>query len=266
MSDLVQFTTDKDVAIITINNPPVNALSRGVPEGIEAAIARINSDDSIKAAVLIGGGKTFIAGADINMFVEMTSGKGGKIDLLPTLLKIEDCRKPVVVALHGNALGGGLEVAQACHYRADRSGHSRGAAGSESRNHSRRGRHAAFAASCWHRESRRDVHHGQAGNGGRGARSRNRRQDRRGRLAGGRNRICARNRRQAGAQDARAHRETWHARAECTHLCRRARNRPQEAARPPRAARGHRRNRSRYQAALRQRLPGRSAAFRQMPV
>jgi 3-hydroxyacyl-CoA dehydrogenase len=117
MSELVQFSTDKDIAIITINNPPVNALGHGVPEGIEAAIARINSDDSIKAAVLIGAGKTFIAGADINMFVEMTSGKGGRIDLLPTLLKIEDCRKPVVVALHGNALGGGLEVAQACHYR-----------------------------------------------------------------------------------------------------------------------------------------------------
>jgi len=117
MSELVQFTTDKDVAIITINNPPVNALSRGVPEGIEEAIARINQDNAIRAAVLIGGGRTFIAGADINMFVEMTSGRGGRVDLLPTLLKMEDCRKPVVVAIHGNALGGGLEVAQACHYR-----------------------------------------------------------------------------------------------------------------------------------------------------
>src|SRR6202041_110689 len=59
----------------------------------------------------------FIAGADINMFVQMTSGKGGQINLLPTLLRIENCSKPVVVAIHGNALGGGLEVAQACHYR-----------------------------------------------------------------------------------------------------------------------------------------------------
>jgi len=117
MSELVHYTTDKDVAIITIDNPPVNALGRGVPEGIESGIERANNDDAIKAAVLIAAGKTFIAGADINMFVEMTSGKGGKIDLLPLLLKIEDCRKPVVVALHGNALGGGLELAQACHYR-----------------------------------------------------------------------------------------------------------------------------------------------------
>jgi 3-hydroxyacyl-CoA dehydrogenase len=117
MSDLVQLSKEGDVAVITINNPPVNALGAGVPEGIEAAIAEIQTDRSVKAAVLIGGGKTFIAGADINMFVQMTSGKGGRINLLPTLLKIEDCTKPVVVAIHGNALGGGLEVAQACHYR-----------------------------------------------------------------------------------------------------------------------------------------------------
>jgi 3-hydroxyacyl-CoA dehydrogenase len=117
MSDLVELSRQGDVAVITINNPPVNALSAGVPEGIEAAIAEIQKDPGVKAAVLIGGGKTFIAGADINMFVEMTSGRGGRINLLPTLLKMEDCAKPVVVAIHGNALGGGLEVAQACHYR-----------------------------------------------------------------------------------------------------------------------------------------------------
>src|SRR5271154_1932866 len=117
MSELVQLSKVGDVAVITINNPPVNALSPGVPEGIEKVIAEIEKDASVKAAVLIGGGRTFIAGADINMFVQMTSGKGGRINLLPTLLKIEDCSKPVVVAIHGNALGGGLEVAQACHYR-----------------------------------------------------------------------------------------------------------------------------------------------------
>ena len=117
MSELVQLSKDGDIAVITINNPPVNALSPGVPEGIEKAIAEIEKDASVKAAVLIGGGRTFIAGADINMFVQMTSGKGGRINLLPTLLRIENCSKPVVVAIHGNALGGGLEVAQACHYR-----------------------------------------------------------------------------------------------------------------------------------------------------
>src|SRR5271154_3551568 len=117
MSELVQLSKVGDVAVITINNPPVNALSPGVPEGIEKVIAEIEKDASVKAAVLIGGGRTFVAGADINMFVQMTSGKGERVSLLPLLLKIEDCSKPVVVAMHGNALGGGLEIAQACHYR-----------------------------------------------------------------------------------------------------------------------------------------------------
>jgi len=118
MSDLVRLTKEQDVAVITIDNPPVNALSPGVPEGIVAAIEQIQNDPSVKAAVLIGAGKTFIAGADIKEFVKLTSGqRQGEIGILPHLLKIEDSRKPVVVAIHGNALGGGLEVAQACHYR-----------------------------------------------------------------------------------------------------------------------------------------------------
>jgi 3-hydroxyacyl-CoA dehydrogenase len=118
MSDLVRYSKQDDVGVITIENPPVNALSPGVPEGIAAAIVEIEKDPSVKAAVLIGGGKTFIAGADIKEFVKLTSGEHrGEIGILPFLLKIEDCTKPIVVAIHGNALGGGLEVAQACHYR-----------------------------------------------------------------------------------------------------------------------------------------------------
>ena len=118
MSDLVQLTTDNGIAIITIHNPPVNALSPGVPEGIAEAIEKINSDTSIQAAVLIGGGRTFIAGADIKEFGKITSGKtAGTLDLPTVLLRIEDCRKPVVIAIHGTAFGGGLEVAMAGHYR-----------------------------------------------------------------------------------------------------------------------------------------------------
>lgn len=117
MSEPVRVSKDKDVAIITIDNPPVNAISPAVQEGIESAIEQINSDASVKAAVLIGAGKTFIAGADINEFVKMTSGKTPRTNFLPALLRIEDCRVPVVVAIHGNALGGGLEIAMACHYR-----------------------------------------------------------------------------------------------------------------------------------------------------
>jgi 3-hydroxyacyl-CoA dehydrogenase len=118
MSDLVQLTKDNGIAIITINNPPVNALSPGVPEGIAAAIEQIDKDESVKAAVLIGGGKTFVAGADIKEFGKITSGKpGAGIELTAFLLKIEDCRVPVVMAIHGSAFGGGLELAMSGHYR-----------------------------------------------------------------------------------------------------------------------------------------------------
>jgi 3-hydroxyacyl-CoA dehydrogenase len=117
MNDLVQLTKENDVAVITINNPPVNALSPGVPEGISEALDLIAQDDGVKAVVLIGGGRTFVAGADIKEFGKMTSGKSRGAGLLPLLLKIEDSSKPVIVAIHGTAFGGGLELAMAGHYR-----------------------------------------------------------------------------------------------------------------------------------------------------
>ena len=117
MTDLVQLTKDNGIAVITINNPPVNALSPGVPEGISNALDQVAKDDSVKAAVLIGGGRTFVAGADIKEFGKMTSGKPRGAGLLPLLLKIEDSSKPVVIAIHGTAFGGGLELAMAGHYR-----------------------------------------------------------------------------------------------------------------------------------------------------
>ncbi len=118
MSDLVQLTKEDGIAVITINNPPVNALSPGVPEGISEAIAQIGRDEGIRAAVLIGGGRTFIAGADIKEFAKITSGTGKQdVGLLPLLLQIENSRKPVVMAIHGTAFGGGLELAMSGHYR-----------------------------------------------------------------------------------------------------------------------------------------------------
>jgi len=117
MGDLVQFTQSGNIGVITINNPPVNALSPGVPEGISESIDQLQKDDRLKAAVLIGGGSTFIAGADIKELAKMASGKPRGAGLLPLLSRIEDCRKPVVAALHGTALGGGMEIAMACHYR-----------------------------------------------------------------------------------------------------------------------------------------------------
>ena len=118
MNDLVNQTRDGEIGVITINNPPVNALSPGVPEGIEEAIDVYCKDPSIKAIVLIGGGRTFIAGADIKEFGKITSGEksldGGMRRLFPTL---ENCSKPIIAAIHGTALGGGLETALCCHYR-----------------------------------------------------------------------------------------------------------------------------------------------------
>jgi 3-hydroxyacyl-CoA dehydrogenase len=118
MSDLVQLTIDNGIAIIAINNPPVNALSPGVPEGIYQAIEKIDRDASVKAAVLMGEGRTFIAGADIKELGKMASGKAQRgAGMLPMLLGIENCRKPIVMAIHGTAFGGGLELAMAGHYR-----------------------------------------------------------------------------------------------------------------------------------------------------
>jgi len=117
MGDLVQFTKSGNIGVITINNPPVNALSPGVPEGISESIDQLHKDDGLKAAVLIGGGSTFIAGADIKELAKMALGKPRGAGLLALLSKIEDCSKPVVAAIHGTALGGGMEIAMACHYR-----------------------------------------------------------------------------------------------------------------------------------------------------
>ncbi len=107
-----------NAAVITIDNPPVNALSPGVPEGILAALDTAERDASIRAIVLIGGGRTFIAGADIKELEQAARNpESGGPDLHPLLARIEDSSKPVIMAIHGTALGGGLEIAMAGHYR-----------------------------------------------------------------------------------------------------------------------------------------------------
>jgi 3-hydroxyacyl-CoA dehydrogenase len=121
MEDLMEKTTTSpistrkhgDVLIILSNNPPVNALSTPVRQGLVEAIAEAEADESVKAVVIACEGQTFFAGADITEF-----GKPPQQPWLPLVVDtIENCSKPVVAAIHGTALGGGLEVALACHYR-----------------------------------------------------------------------------------------------------------------------------------------------------
>src|SRR5260221_8057661 len=118
MSDLMQLTKIDGIAVVTINNPPVNALSSAVSAGIATAVAQIEKDDTLKAVVLIGAGRTFVAGADIKEFGEMHSGRIiCRESLKPLLMRIENLRTPVVMAIHGTPFGGGLELGMAGHYR-----------------------------------------------------------------------------------------------------------------------------------------------------
>jgi 3-hydroxyacyl-CoA dehydrogenase len=121
MSDqFVHYDVRDQVAVLTIDNPPVNALGQGVWEAIDEAVARANADPAAAAIVLIGAGNTFVAGADINIFKLLKTSEQSMARSERThamLRRLEDSPKPLVAAIHGNAFGGGLELAQACHYR-----------------------------------------------------------------------------------------------------------------------------------------------------
>jgi 3-hydroxyacyl-CoA dehydrogenase len=119
MNNVVKLTKQNDVAIITFDNPPANALSLKVREGLVEAVAAANADAGIRALVITGGGKAFSAGADINEFATaLASGKNDSPEMHDFFHQLEDNPKPVVMAIQGHALGGGLELAMAGHYRA----------------------------------------------------------------------------------------------------------------------------------------------------
>jgi len=112
VNELVRLDRRGAVALITVDNPPVNALSPGVPEGIVDCLAQANADPQVQAVVLTGAGRGFIAGADIKHLGKPRSEKA-----LSLRDALEASPKPVVAAIHGHALGGGLETALACSYR-----------------------------------------------------------------------------------------------------------------------------------------------------
>ena len=118
MSELVRLDKDQDIAVVTIDNPPVNAINAGVAEGIASALESARLDPDVRAVVVIGAGRTFIAGADIKDLEDLAQGRGpGAPDMHERLKRIEDFPKPIVMAIHGTALGGGLELAMSGHYR-----------------------------------------------------------------------------------------------------------------------------------------------------
>jgi 3-hydroxyacyl-CoA dehydrogenase len=118
MSNLVKLSNEDTVGILTIDNPPVNALSSDVCEEIERCLDAVAFNPALKATVLIGAGRTFVAGADINELANASESRQTLVPKLGQLLsKLENLNKPVVAALHGTALDGGLELAMAAHYR-----------------------------------------------------------------------------------------------------------------------------------------------------
>ncbi|MFD2237396.1 3-hydroxyacyl-CoA dehydrogenase NAD-binding domain-containing protein [Aureimonas populi] len=113
MGQAVRLEREGEIGVIVVENPPVNALGQAVRQGLLACLAQAEADEAVRALVILGAGRTFMAGADIREF-----GKPPVPPFLPDVVDaIEEARKPTVAAIHGTALGGGLEIAMGCDYR-----------------------------------------------------------------------------------------------------------------------------------------------------
>ena len=110
---LVRLERDGELALIVAHNPPVNTINAGIRAGLSAAVDRIRADASVRAVVLLCEGSTFFSGADIGEF----SGPPREVEFRVLFNALEALPVPVVAAMHGTVMGGGLEIALACHYR-----------------------------------------------------------------------------------------------------------------------------------------------------
>ncbi|HEX4996899.1 MAG TPA: enoyl-CoA hydratase-related protein, partial [Terriglobia bacterium] len=109
-------TVSDGVATITVDNPPVNAISGQMADELSAALDTAFENPAVRAIVIVGAGRTFIAGADIKLLEAAARGQNA-LDLHPLLTKIENSTKPIVIGFHGTALGGGVELAMSANYR-----------------------------------------------------------------------------------------------------------------------------------------------------
>ena len=110
LTTMVDYNVEQGVAVLTLNNPPVNALSQGVRQGLKDGVEKALADDSASAILIYCEGRTFIAGADISEFSSKPMGP----DFHAVLSTMDASAKPIVAAIHGTALGGGLETALCC--------------------------------------------------------------------------------------------------------------------------------------------------------
>ena len=160
---VVRYKVEKGIAWLAMNNPPLNALSHALRAGIVHALDRALADAKVRAIVIIGNERAFSSGADIK---EFAGGAFYADPFLPAVVDIvEAARKPVIAAISGACMGGGLELALGCHYRVALADAKIAFPGSQARPHPRRRRHAALSAPRGPRSGGQHDRFGRDGSG-----------------------------------------------------------------------------------------------------